>query len=109
LVHFENKNSRSVIFLVRLYNQLYPPDNECHQNLAEKFSRNPLKILRVCLLNLASIFNLFECISTIFGEEQKKIIEKHLADSEVFSAKSIFLSEEKTFLEKLFVTLKLSI
>jgi hypothetical protein len=54
-------------------------------------------------------FNLFEYVLTMLGENRKKITKNHLADFEVSSVKSIFLSEKKEFLEKLVIDLKLRI
>jgi hypothetical protein len=44
----------------------------------------------------------------MFRRESGKIIKNHLGDSEVSSAKPTFLSEEKEFSRKFFVSLKLS-
>ncbi len=54
-------------------------------------------------------FNLLEYVFTMLGENRKKITKNHLADFEVSSVKSIFLSEKKEFLKKLFIDLKLRI
>jgi hypothetical protein len=54
-------------------------------------------------------FNLFDYVFTILGENRKKIIKNYRAAFEVYSVKSIFLSEKKEFLKKLFIDLKLRI
>jgi hypothetical protein len=46
-------------------------------------------------------FNLLEYVFTMLGENRKKITKNHLADFEV--------SDEKEFLKKLFIDLKLRI
>ncbi len=60
-------------------------------------------------LGLNIDFNLFEYILAMFTGEQEKITKNRPIDSEVSSAKSIFLGEEKEFLRKLSLNLKLSI
>ncbi len=78
--------------------------------------RNPLKPFQKSSQDLESMsvglgidFNLFDYVFTILGENRKKIIKNYRAAFEVYSVKSIFLSEKKEFLKKLFIDLKLRI
>ncbi len=112
--HFYDK---TLLFSLQLYLRSPKPKQlVALVSKSSKPSRKPLKTFQKSSKDLESMsaglgmdLNLSWVCFDYIGREQKKITKNHLANFEVSSVKSVCLSEEKEFLKKLFIDLKLRI